>query len=382
MSLRVKLARARLALNQFHPKTDMVEKMMRKTSMNHALGDYDHQGDTFITRNGHHIRDVDARGHEATIKPYLKTLGIKTTGQESVDDFITATGMIRSKFSYGSGAYQLHHPPSKEQRKTMQNSKYDADIGDENMYIESNHLAPNEQKLHRSLFGKQRLALQPVNKGIQTFHKVKIDPTQGAEIADAYDAAEHSPNDPGVISAYNALNKETGEQYDEMINNGLKITKLKEGEGGYATAQEMHDDILNNNHLSYFPSEQGFGQETGGDHPMLGASGRFDGENSMPNNDLFRIVHDVNGHVLGDLADFSPEGEHQAFLTHRQQYSPEAGKALFSETAGQANWGAFSREHGESNRRKILDGKHDELVFAEQKATILPDHIRNGDHHL
>jgi len=234
----------------------------------------------------------------------------------------------------------------------------------------------------RVKLARARLALQPVNKGIQTFHKVRIDPTQGAEIADAYDAAEHSPNDPGVISAYNALNKETAEQYDEMINNGLKITKLKEGEGGYATAQEMHDDILNNNHLSYFPSEQGFGQEKVGDHPMLGASGRFDGEHSMPNNDLFRIVHDVNGHVLGDLADFSPEGEHQAFLTHRQQYSPEAGKALYTETAGQANWGAFSREHGESNRRKILDGKHDELVFAEQKATILPDHIRNGDHHL
>ena len=233
----------------------------------------------------------------------------------------------------------------------------------------------------RVKLARARIALQPVNKGIQTFHKVKIDPTQGAEIADAYDAAEHSPNDPGVIEAYKAFNDETVQQYDEMIDSGLKITKLKEGEQGYATSQEMHDDILKNNHLSYFPSSQGFGQDAGGDHPMLQSSDRFDGENSMPYNDVFRIVHDVNGHNLGDLSDFSPEGEHQAFLTHKQQYSPLAQKALFTETAGQANWGVFNKVSGESNRRKIIDGKHNELVFAEQKATILPDNILNGEHH-
>jgi hypothetical protein len=234
----------------------------------------------------------------------------------------------------------------------------------------------------RVKIARVRIALQPVNKGIQTFHKVKIDPTQGAEIADAYDAAQHSPNDRDVISAYKSFNDETAEQYDEMINGGLNITKLKEGDAGYSTAQEMHDDILNNNHLSYFPSEQGFGKDNTANHPMLGASGRFDGEHSMPYNDVFRIVHDVNGHNLGNLADFSPEGEHQAFLTHKQQYSSLAQKALYTETAGQANWGTFNRKSGASNRRKIIDGKHNELEFAEQKATILPDHIINGNHHL
>ena len=96
----------------------------------------------------------------------------------------------------------------------------------------------------RVKLARARLALQPVNKGLQTFHKVKIDPTQGATIADAYDAAEHQPNNPNVIKAYKAFNDETVQQYDEMIDNGLKITKLKEGDTGYATSQEMHDDIL------------------------------------------------------------------------------------------------------------------------------------------
>ena len=232
---------------------------------------------------------------------------------------------------------------------------------------------------------KQKLALQPVNRGIQTSHKVKIDPAQGQEIADGYDNLQHKPNDPDVKAAYDSLIKETKQQFDEMTKNGLKITKLKEGEDGYITADEMHNDINNNNHLSYFPTEQGFGanSENFQDHPLLKGSGvtGVDGK-ELTNNDLFRIVHDVNGHNLADKADFSPEGEHQAYLTHKQQYSPLAGKALFTETAGQANWGIFNRKSGESNRQKIIRGDTENLDFSEQKAGLFPDSIINGNHHL
>jgi len=237
----------------------------------------------------------------------------------------------------------------------------------------------------RVKLARARLALQPVNKGIQTSHKVKIDPAQGQEIADGYDSLKHRPNDPDVKASYDALIKETKQQFDEMTNNGLKITKLKKGEKGYITADEMHTDIKENHHLSYFPTEHGFGanSENFQDHPMLQGTGIIgvDG-NDIPANDLFRIVHDVNGHNLGDLSDFSPEGEHQAYLTHKQQYSPLAGKALFTETAGQANWGAFNRKSGESNRQKILRGEEADLDFAEQKAGLFSDDIINGNHHL
>jgi len=399
MNLRVKLARARIALNL------TLDEHLKKKGRS---VDGSHHHSTFLSPTGEYVGGGRKhKTHLDQLKGFIKNNGgegldfIENANREEelLRKFTEDTGYARVQNTTFLSTVRGKNDPHKisidankkltsPQIKTLKDTetagheisatfnrgKYNKGFRD----IIKNHAETyNPQNI-----GKQKIALQPVNKGIQTFHKVKIDPTQGAEIADAYDAAEHRPNDPEVISAYDALNKETVEQYDEMINNGLQITKLKEGQEGYATAQEMHDDILNNNHLSYFPSEQGFGQDKVGDHPMLGASGRFDGERSMPNNDLFRIVHDVNGHVLGDLADFSPEGEHQAFLTHRQQYSEEAGKALYTETAGQANWGAFSREHGESNRRKILDGKHDDLVFAEQKATILPEHIRKGNHHL
>lgn len=232
---------------------------------------------------------------------------------------------------------------------------------------------------------KQKLALQPVNKGIQTSHKVKIDPAQGMEIADHYDNLKHTPNDPNTKAAYDSLIKETRQQYDEMINNGLKITKLKKGEKGYITADEMHNDVEKNSHLSYFPTEHGFGanEHKFQDHPMLQGTGIIgvDGK-EMKANDMFRIVHDINGHHLGDKSDFSPEGEHAAYLTHKQQYSPLAGKALFTETAGQANWGVFNRKSGESNRQKIIRGEEADLDFAEQKAGLFPDEVINGNHHL
>jgi hypothetical protein len=230
---------------------------------------------------------------------------------------------------------------------------------------------------------KQRLAIQPINQHVKTDHKVKINPEHGTEIADGYDQLKHRPNDPDVKASYDSLINETKQQYDDLIKGGLKVTKLKKDEAGYVTADEMHKDITENHHLKYFPTEHGFGAnaENFQDHPMLRGTGEIDLEGKdIPANDLFRIVHDIQGHNLSQ-SDFSPEGEHKAYLTHKQQYSPLAGKALFTETAGQANWGAFNRKSGESNRQKILRGQEADLDFAEQKAGLFPDSIINKRHH-
>jgi len=218
---------------------------------------------------------------------------------------------------------------------------------------------------------------------IKTDHKVKINPEHGQQLADGYDALQHKPNDPDVKASYDSLIKETKSQYEELVKGGLKITKQKEGDKGYITADEMHEDIKNG-HLSYFPTEHGFGANSDNfqDHPMLQGTGIIgDDGNDIPANDLFRIVHDINGHNKSEQSDFSPEGEHQAFLTHKQMYSPLANKALFTETAGQANWGVFNRKSGESNRQKIIRGEEQDLAFAEQKAGLFPDKIINGSYH-
>ena len=163
----------------------------------------------------------------------------------------------------------------------------------------------------------------------------------------------------------------------------ISVTKLKKNQTGYTTADEMHKDIESGN-LKYFATEHGYGanSEKFQDNPMLTGSGIVGADGKeVANNDLFRIVHDINGHNLANKADFSPEGEHSAFLKHREQYTPLAGKALFTETAGQANWGIFNKKSGANNMRLISKGRESEIEFAEQKAGLFPDSMINQEWH-
>lgn len=218
------------------------------------------------------------------------------------------------------------------------------------------------------------------SKGIQlpsVPHQVNLNPEHGKVIANAYEAMPHIPNHPDVKAAYGALINETGEQFKHLMNSGLKISKIKPGQKNpYKSSKEMHHDIENNNHLWYFPTEQGFGSEgeAPSDHPMLQQTQfKHEGKN-MPANDVFRVVHDFFGHHLTGSG-FGPKGEHQSYLHHKQMFSPLAQKALASETMGQnstVNYGKFS----EQNKANPAQTK-----FADQKAGLLPEHIINGNWH-
>lgn len=207
--------------------------------------------------------------------------------------------------------------------------------------------------------------------------KVNVNPEHGKMVADAYQSMKHDPSHPKVKEAYGALIGETGEQFKKLVSSGLKISKIKPGqENPYKTSKDLHADIKNNNHMWFFPTEQGFGSnEAGSDHPMLQPTQFHHEGQKLLANDLFRIVHDYNGHHLGGESGFGPKGEHQAYLNHREMYSPKARGALASETLGQNSWVNFG-PHGENNRKN----PH-KTVYAEQKAGLLPDHIVNGNWH-
>lgn len=207
--------------------------------------------------------------------------------------------------------------------------------------------------------------------------EVQINPTHGKQIADAYHQMKHDPNHPEVKAAYDALIHETGEQFKKILGSGFRISKIKPGmPNPYKNSKEMHHDIKNNKHLWYFPTEQGFGSgQEQNDHPMLQQTKFKHGANTLLANDVFRIVHDINGHHLGGESGFGPKGEHQAYLQHKKMYSPVAGKALATETMGQNNWVNFG-PHGDANR-----ANPSKTVFAEQKAGLLPDNIINGSWH-
>lgn len=217
------------------------------------------------------------------------------------------------------------------------------------------------------------------SEGNNILSRVKLNKDHGKMIADAYHNMKHTPDDENTRNAYNALVSETRDQFQKLMDGGLKISRIQPGqENPYKNSKELHNDIINNNHLWYFPTDQGYGSDNKEipNHPLLQGTGYMHDDNELLANDMFRIVHDINGHHIGGQSGFGPTGEHRAFLTHRQMYSPLAQRALASETLGQNSWVNFG-PHGEHNR-----ANPSQTIYADQKAGLLPDEIVYGDWHL
>jgi hypothetical protein len=198
-----------------------------------------------------------------------------------------------------------------------------------------------------------------------------INSDRGKAIADAYENMKHKPNDPKVAAAYDALIKETKGQWDAIKKTGLKVDFKGGDEYPYANPREAVEDIKKNNHLSVFPSEAGEGgaSDMPTNHPLAGPSGVKIGDRDLSNNDLFRVVHDYFGHAKEGNG-FRGDGEFNAYRIHKAMYSPEAQKALATETLGQNAW----VNHG-PNAAENAGATGAKTVYAPQKAGLMPDKI-------
>lgn len=221
----------------------------------------------------------------------------------------------------------------------------------------------------------------------------KLDENLSKRISDAYDKMKNDPNDPKVKAAYEAMAKETLEQHKAIIDKGYKV-EINNTEP-YSDSGAMIEDLRDNKRMKIFSTESGFGDEPITDeqrkeNPLLRDSGFKDvnGETLLVN-DVFRFVHDFFGHAkLGNS--FGPIGEENAWRVHSEMYSPEARKAMTSETRGQNSWVNFSgvndavfkkrdkarqlRKEGKiEEANKMVGEVYEEMSFADQKVGLLPD---------
>jgi hypothetical protein len=205
----------------------------------------------------------------------------------------------------------------------------------------------------------------------------KLDPDFSKRTADAYEAMEHSPNDPRVAASYKAMSDETSDQFAFLRDQaGVQmIPWTKEGQP-YANSAEMMADIKKNNRLFYFPTEAGYG--SGADvavHPLLAP-----GKSGVPVNDEFRAAHDYFGHAV-EGNQFGPLGEERAYQAHRRMFPAEAVGALTSETRGQNSWVNSGRHLRRDDGSIPLKGEEgfvppQDRPFADQKAGLLPEEFQ------
>ena len=226
-----------------------------------------------------------------------------------------------------------------------------------------------------------------------------LDEARAKRISDAFDAMKHDPNNPEVKAAYEALAKETLDQYNEFAKAGYKV-EINNNEP-YNSSQEMIDDLRNNKRMKIFSTESGFGDskitdKQRAENPLLRDSGIKD-INGKPLliNDVFRAIHDFYGHAeLGNS--FGPKGEENAWNVHARMFSPEARKAMTTETRGQNSFVNFSgvndrvnelreqarelREEGlYAQARKKVEEIYEQISFADQKVGLLPEEFYQID---
>lgn len=231
-----------------------------------------------------------------------------------------------------------------------------------------------------------------------------LDTEKSTKIAKVFDKLKPNPKDPKVKKAYKALATEVLEQYQELLDAGYTI-EIVEGEP-YKNSADMIADLRDNKRIRILSTEAGFGSDQitdqqREDNPMLDDSGIKDANGkTLLVNDVFRAVHDFFGHAkLGNS--FGPKGEEIAWRVHSKMFSPDARRAMTTETRGQNSWVNFSgineaafakrdqarslREQAEketdNNKKralleqaeKLVDEAYAEMRFAEQKIGLLPD---------
>lgn len=221
-------------------------------------------------------------------------------------------------------------------------------------------------------------------KTLPSRRNITLDTQQGMRIADEYERMEHAPDNPEVKRAYRVMVSETIAQYEALLDAGFTFT-LFPGEGEpYKNSAEMMDDLRNNKHIFILPTQKAHG--SGGfdskENPLLENSGKKDanGEELLVN-DLFRAVHDVFGHSLWGNS-FGPIGEEIAWEIHSDMYSPEARRAVTTETRGQNSWANFG-PHMRIDGRVPKKGEPgyvplSERRFADQKVGLLPEWVSSS----
>lgn len=204
----------------------------------------------------------------------------------------------------------------------------------------------------------------------------QVDPARAKQIAAAFDAMPHAPDDPKVKASYDAMIRETLGQYQHMKNAGLNVEFMPPGADPYAASPRlMAKDVAENNHMYVYPTDAGFGSagEDISGNPLLAQSGENFGGVPATHNDIFRAVHDYFGHAKEGVG-FRANGEENAWRQHAGMYSDAARPAMTTETRGQNSWLNYG-PHGDTNRTATTAN----TIFAPQKTGLLPDEFNSLD---
>lgn len=198
-----------------------------------------------------------------------------------------------------------------------------------------------------------------------------VDPEFGARAAREYELMRHDPTNKLVQESYGAMKQEVAGQFEAMLRQGVRP---EFDLNPYAASPyEALLDLIENKRLKVFPTSAGYGKDgipkDISQNPMLEMSQYKISGQPATYNDLFRAVHDFQGHSKTG-AGFRAAGEDNAYISHAGTMGKVAQKALATETRGQNSLLNFGVD-GANNRTANIN----DTVFADQKIGLLPNYI-------
>lgn len=198
-----------------------------------------------------------------------------------------------------------------------------------------------------------------------------VDAEFGQKAAREYELMRHNPEDPLVRESYEQMKKEVAGQYEAMLRQGVRP---EFDLNPYPSSPyESLVDLIENKRLKVFPTSAGYGPngipKDISQNPMLEMSEYTISGQPATYNDLFRAVHDFQGHSKAG-AGFRAAGEDNAYLSHAGTMGSVARKALATETRGQNSLLNFGPNGGMNRTANV-----DDTVFADQKIGLLPNYI-------
>jgi hypothetical protein len=192
--------------------------------------------------------------------------------------------------------------------------------------------------------------------------RIRLDPAPPVndfcrEVAAIFDRAPRLAMDEHLKEGYEALRRQSLELYESIVEGGIRIEPWKGPCQPYRSSAELREQVRQTGVLRLYLTRDGHGPAgSTGWHPLREPAGITAGGVELTHNDVFRVVHDVFGHVVVDNS-FGPRGELQATRLHMHMYPPMSHPVLFTEQIGQICWFFYGPHLRDARGELIASGE-------------------------
>jgi hypothetical protein len=207
--------------------------------------------------------------------------------------------------------------------------------------------------------------------------RTRLGETYCREVAEYNERAPKVAPDARLDQLYDLLKRENLQQYRAVCNADIEVVPWA-GEGQpYRGYRDLIEQVRTTGRLYVYLTSTGFGPVPGtGYHPMLAPAGISACGVEFCHNDVFRIVHDVFGHILLGNS-FGIRDEFAATYGHLGMYSEDVLPVLFTEHIGQICWFCYGPHLADHAGRLRRSGDPAYLPpakrpYPEQKVFLFP----------